>query len=140
MKVSSSGMSPNEFRKHAERMSKYFDLRGCQTPECINKRIKSKNSPNLDGLIKAGFAARLIIESIHNPHPVARARKGKWHHRVWCLPSSRCPPATLNQRARSGFFPSQARWGLNLTKKKLTADVSATLFVSCFPYCRHRNC
>lgn len=63
-------MSPDEFRKEAERLSKYFDLRGCQTPECINERIKSKNSANLNGLIKAGFASRLIIESIHNPHPV----------------------------------------------------------------------
>jgi len=70
MKSRINAMSPDEFRKHAERMSKYFDLRGCQTPECINKRIKSKNSPNLDSLIKAGFASRLIIESIHNPHPV----------------------------------------------------------------------
>jgi len=63
-------MSPDEFRREAERLSKYFDLRGCKTEKCINERIKSKKSANLDGLIKAGFASRLIIESIHNPHPV----------------------------------------------------------------------
>ena len=70
MKVNSSGMSPDEFRKFAERMSQYFDLRGCETEECIIKRIKSKNSAQLDGLIKGGFAFRLIIEARHNPHPV----------------------------------------------------------------------
>ena len=63
-------MSPDEFRKEAERLSQYFDLRGCKTEKCINEIIKSKKSASLDGLIKAGFASRLIIESIHNPHPV----------------------------------------------------------------------
>ena len=41
-------MSPDEFRNEAERLSQYFDLRGCKSEKCINERIKSKNSPNLD--------------------------------------------------------------------------------------------
>ena len=70
MKVSSRGMPPDEFRKLAERMSQYLDLRGCKTEECIKKRIRSKNSAQLDGLIKGGFPFRLIIEARQNPHPV----------------------------------------------------------------------
>ena len=70
MKVSKNGMSPDEFREHAERMSQYFDLRGCRTEECIERRIRSKKSAQLDGLIKGGFAFRLIIEARHNPHPI----------------------------------------------------------------------
>jgi len=70
MKVSKDAMSPDEFREHAKRMSQYLDLKGCRTEECIKRRIRSKNSAKLDGLIKAGFAFRLYIESRHNPHPV----------------------------------------------------------------------
>ena len=70
MKVSKDGMSPDEFREHAERMSQYIDFRGCETEKCIKERIRSKNSVKLNGLIKAGFPFRLIIESRQNPHPV----------------------------------------------------------------------
>ena len=48
MKSRINAMSPDEFRKEAERLSQYFDLRGCETKECINKRIMSKNSANLN--------------------------------------------------------------------------------------------
>lgn len=70
MKVIKDAMSPDEFREFAERMSQYIDLRGCKTEKCIKERIRSKNSAKLNGLIKAGFAFRLYIESRHNPHPV----------------------------------------------------------------------
>jgi len=70
MKVSKDTMSPEEFRKFAERMSKYVDLRGCETEEDIIERIKQRKSINLNGLIKGGFAARLYRESWENPHPV----------------------------------------------------------------------
>jgi len=63
-------MSPDEFREHAKRMSQYFNLKGCETEECIKRRIRRKKSAQLDGLIKGGFAFRLIIEARHNPHPV----------------------------------------------------------------------
>jgi len=63
-------MPSEDFRRLAERISKYVDLRGCETERCINRRIRRKNSPKLNSLIKAGFAFRLYIESRHNPHPV----------------------------------------------------------------------
>jgi len=56
-------MSSEDFRRLAERISKYVDLRGCETERCINRRIRSKNSPKLNNLIEHGFAYRLIIES-----------------------------------------------------------------------------
>ena len=61
MKVRKDGMSPDEFREHAERMSQYIDLRGCKSENCIKERIRSKNLAKLNGLIKAGFAFRLYI-------------------------------------------------------------------------------
>lgn len=70
MKVSKNAWSSEEFRKFAERMSKYFNLRGCETEKCINTRIKSKNSKKLNVLVKHGFAFRLLLESWLNPHPV----------------------------------------------------------------------
>ena len=69
MKVSMRGMPPDEFRKLAKRMSQYVDLRGCKTEKCIKERIRRKHSVNLDGLNKAEFAFRLIIEAKQNPHP-----------------------------------------------------------------------
>lgn len=51
-------------------MSKYVDLRGCDTEECINERISRKKSAKLNSLIKSGFAFRLLLESWLNPHPV----------------------------------------------------------------------
>ena len=39
MKVSNDGMTPDEFREFAKRKSKYFDLRGCETEECIKRRM-----------------------------------------------------------------------------------------------------
>lgn len=51
-------------------MSKYFDLRGCRTEKCINERIRRKKSAKLNGLIKSGFAFRLLLESWLNPHPI----------------------------------------------------------------------
>ena len=63
-------MSSEDFRKLAERISKYVDFRGCETEECINKRIRRKKSLKLNRLIKANFAYRLLIESWFNPHPV----------------------------------------------------------------------
>lgn len=76
MKVSSDAMSPDEFREFAEKKSKYFDLRGCETEECIKRRIRSKNSAKLNGLIKGGFAFRLIMEARQNPHPVYKKMLG----------------------------------------------------------------
>ena len=70
IKVSSDAMSPDEFREFAKRMSQYIDLRGCKTEKCINERIRSKNSAKLYGLIKAGFAFRLLLDSWLHPHPV----------------------------------------------------------------------
>jgi len=70
MKVSKGAMPPDKFRESAKRMSKYVDLRGCRTEKCINERIRRINSPKLNGLIKSGFASRLLLESCHNPHPV----------------------------------------------------------------------
>lgn len=63
-------MTSADFRKLAERMSKYFDLRGCETEKCINNRIKRKNSKKLNILVEHGFAFRLLLESWLNPHPV----------------------------------------------------------------------
>lgn len=63
-------MSSEDFRRLAERISKYVDFRGCTTERCINRRIRRKNSPELNRLIKAGFAYRLLIESWISPHPV----------------------------------------------------------------------
>ena len=71
MKVSKDARTPEEFRKFAERMSKYFDLRGCRTEKCINNRIKkSAKSKKLLTLVKHRFAFRLLIEAHENPHPV----------------------------------------------------------------------
>ena len=70
MKLSKDAWTPEEFRNHAQRMSKYFDLRGCKTEKCINNRIKSKNSKKLNILVEHGFASRLLLESWVNPHPV----------------------------------------------------------------------
>ena len=38
MKVSKDARTPEEFRKYAKRMSKYFDLRGCRTEKCARAR------------------------------------------------------------------------------------------------------
>ena len=70
MKVSKNAMTSDEFRALAERIPKYVDLRGCRTEECINKRIRSKNSKKLNILVEHGFAFRLLLESWLNPHPV----------------------------------------------------------------------
>lgn len=70
MKVGKEAMPPEKFRKFAKRMSKYVDLRGCRTEKCINERIRRINSSKLNGLIKSGFAFRLLLESWINPHPV----------------------------------------------------------------------
>ena len=72
IKVSIDAMTSDEFREFAERMSKYFDLRSCDTEECINDRIKSKKSKKLNVLVEHGFAFRLLLESWLNPHPVYR--------------------------------------------------------------------
>lgn len=62
-------MTSEAYRKFAKRMSKYFDLRGCRTEECINKRISSKKSKKLNVLVEHGFAFRLLFEAYWNPHP-----------------------------------------------------------------------
>ena len=64
------GMSAEDFLKEAERLSKYFDIRGCETERCINRRIRRKKSPKLNILIEHGFAFRLLLESWLNPHPI----------------------------------------------------------------------
>ena len=61
---------PDEFRRNAKRMSKYFNLKGCRTENCINNRIKNKNSPKLNNLVEHNFAYRLLIELWTNPHPI----------------------------------------------------------------------
>ena len=71
MKVSKDAIPPEEFRKFAERMSKYFDLRGCRTEKCINNRIRKRaKSKKLLNLVKYGLAFRLLLEAHENPHPV----------------------------------------------------------------------
>jgi len=71
MKVSKDARTPEEFRKYAKRMSKYFDLRGCRTEKCINNRIKkSAKSKKLLTLVEHGFASHLLLEAYWNPHPV----------------------------------------------------------------------
>ena len=70
MKVRKDARTPEEFRKYAKRMSKYFDLRGCRTEKCINNRIKRKKSKPLNVLVEHGFADRLLHEAEWNPHPV----------------------------------------------------------------------
>ena len=70
VKVSENAQTPEEFRDFAKRMSKYFNLRGCRTEECINRRIRSKNSKKLNILVEYRFAFRLITESWINPHPI----------------------------------------------------------------------
>jgi len=70
MKVSKNAWSEEKFRKFAETMSKYYDLRGCRTEKCINNRIKRKKSKPLNVLVEHGFADRLLHEAEWNPHPV----------------------------------------------------------------------
>ena len=70
VKVSKDARTPEEFRKYAERMSKYFDLRGCTTEKCINDRIKRINSPKLNVLVEHRFAYHLLLEANWNPHHV----------------------------------------------------------------------
>ena len=70
MNVSKNAWSEEKFRKFAETMSKYYDLRGCRTEKCINNRIKRKYSKKLNVLVERGFAFRLLLESWLNPHPV----------------------------------------------------------------------
>ena len=36
--------SSEDFRKRAERITKYVEFRGCRTEGCINRRIRRKNS------------------------------------------------------------------------------------------------
>ncbi|MHA1974416.1 MAG: hypothetical protein ACTSW1_15570 [Candidatus Hodarchaeales archaeon] len=69
-------MSPKDFLMFANRISTYIDFKGCRTEKCINKRIKEKNSKQLNGLIEAGFAYRLLLESWLNPHPIYREMLG----------------------------------------------------------------
>ena len=72
-------MPSEDFRRLAERIGKYVDFRGCRTERCINRRIRQKNSPILNNLIKAGFANRLVIESWINPLP--RLQGDTWYQR-----------------------------------------------------------
>ena len=70
MKVSEDAWTKEEFRNYAERMSKYFDLKGCRTEKCINDRISNKDSKRLNVLVEHDFARHLIRESWLHPHPV----------------------------------------------------------------------
>ncbi len=85
MKVSKNAWSSEEFRKFAERMSKYFDLRGCSTEKSINNRIKRKNSKKLNVLVERGFAFRLLLESCLNPHPVYKEILGMGDEEYYLL-------------------------------------------------------
>ena len=79
MKVSKDAMTPDEFREHAKRMSKYIDFRGCKTKKCIKERIRSKKSKRLNNLLKGNFAFHLLIQAWINPHPVFKknSRNGR---------------------------------------------------------------
>jgi len=70
MGVVQDTVPPEKFRELTERISKYVDFRGCRTEECIEEKIRRRNSTKLNGLLKAGFPLRLLIESLINPHPV----------------------------------------------------------------------
>lgn len=70
MRKSITNMSPVEFRKFAKRMSKYIDLKGCESEECIRNRIRCTKSRYLRGLLKSSFPYKMIIQSCINPHPV----------------------------------------------------------------------
>ena len=76
VKVSEDAMTSEEFRVLAERISKYVNLRGCRTGECINRRIRSLNSKKLNILVEHDFGFRLIIEAWINPHPVYKEMLG----------------------------------------------------------------
>jgi hypothetical protein len=52
-----------------KRMSKYFDLIGCGTEECINNRIRKKKSKKLNILVEHGYEFRLLTDSWLHPHP-----------------------------------------------------------------------
>ena len=44
-------------------------MRGCDTEECINNRIRRKKSKKLNILVEHGYAFRLLLESWLHPHP-----------------------------------------------------------------------
>ena len=69
MRVSPDAMDAEEFRRLAVRISKYVNFRGCRSAESVNKRIRKRNSKQLNYLADHGFGWRLSIESWINPHP-----------------------------------------------------------------------
>ena len=44
-------------------------MRGCDTEECINNKIRRIKSKKLNNLVEHGYAFRLLTESWLNPHP-----------------------------------------------------------------------
>jgi hypothetical protein len=96
IEVRKDAMPEEKFRAVVERISKYIHFKGCETEEEIEDKLKEKikmyeyryentsSSPEFfkqrarlrasinrwRGLLKAGFAFRLSLESWLHPHPV----------------------------------------------------------------------
>ena len=96
MRISKGALPPKKFRKLAERISKSVNLKGCESEKDIKNKLREmikryedryvstppafkkhraeyrSKAKRWRGLLKSGFAFRLLLEAWNNPHPVYR--------------------------------------------------------------------